>query len=108
MDHRTIQHKRGASFEMQVAWTEDGAPLSITGCVISSQARLPDGTLVANFEVKSRNDAAGVVVLAPTAEYPTAGWPLKTINIDVRMEQPDGGIVFTDTVVVQVVRQETQ
>lgn len=100
----TPEHKRGDSFSFQVAWARDGVPLPINGCTLASQARTSDGTLVADFVVAERNDVAGTAVFEPAEAYPTSGWPLKLVFIDVRLTRPDGVVETTETFQVQITR----
>ena len=103
----TINHKRGDTFEISCAWSGDSAPATLTGCTITSQVRTTTGALVAALEAVERDNVARTVTMRPAAEYPTTGWPLALVYLDVQLTLPDGTVQSTDTVQLQIIKDIT-
>ena len=85
----TITIKRGASFAPILTVRDtSGQPRSLSGLLISSQVRTPSGSH--ELEVVRLDDAAGRLQLRGA----TDDWQVGAATWDVRLEDPEGNVVF--------------
>lgn len=102
-----ITIKQGATFAPNITVTQSvgGPAQSLTGWVIDSHVRTARGSLVDTLDVEDRNDAAGTYTLrAPDG---TAAWPVDQLEWDIRYTKPDGDVLPTETIVLNVQKRVT-
>lgn len=93
-----IQFKQGASFAAQVEYSPaDGAPVDLTGAVVTSQIRTARG-LLANLDITISDDGMSFTAIAED----TSSWPAGVYaNWDIRVAFGDS-VVYTDTVTFSI------
>lgn len=102
-----ITHKRGATFEAGCLH-EDGGPVDLTSVTITSQVRTAGGRFVGDLAVTKGNQGTAPGTFTVRAEAAaTALWPLATLIWDIRY-QTAGGVAYTETAEILVVRQATE
>lgn len=105
-----ITHKRGDTFERTAtlySQDENGArtPIILTGCTIRAQMRYGD-TLVQNFTTSILNDLAGrYKIFASDTDAKTWGCTLNTMDIEFTF--PGNRVMSTETIHVQIEKDET-
>jgi hypothetical protein len=95
-------HKRGASFVLRLTMKESGSPVDLTGHVVQSMLYDRRRTFVYSLNVVVPVSTAGKFILsAPAAD--TATWPMGRLFGDVRITQPDGESVVSQSFEVEMV-----
>lgn len=107
-----VEHKKGATFYKSFAWLNyDGTPIDLTGYVLSSQARLPDDTLIQTFTIIIDDYTGGITVpyhhgYIYASKEDCEKWPVARLSFD--MEAVLEGIKQTsDTAYIRVKQDET-
>lgn len=101
--------KRGATFEAACTHRDAaGAAVNLTGWTLTSQVRTQGGRLVGDLTVTLADQVADPGSFTVRAEAAaTAAWPLDVLIWDIRFDAPTG-VVFTETVELEVLRQVTE
>lgn len=103
----TTDFKRGQTFDCAGQLLNDGQVMSFVGWSIAAQLRTSlRRELVPGLTVSFVDAATGMVQLA-AADEQTAGWPLGLLVLDIRLEDPAGQVVLSDTVTINVVERVT-
>lgn len=103
----TTDFKRGQTFAYAGQILNNGEVMDFTGWSISAQLRT-SGTrkLVQALSATFVDAATGVVSLSATAEE-TTDWPLQLLVMDVRLQDPGGNVVLSDTSTINIVERIT-
>lgn len=105
----SFTHKHGDSFRPQCTYTVNGVAASIAGVSIASQIRTYCEELVCSLEVYGRNDGAGTFSLRPTGlNSAETDWPVDTLYWDIQYTDANGLVRSTETITINVVRDETR
>lgn len=103
----TTDFKRGQTFNRAAQILNDGQAMDFTGWAIAAQLRTSlRGELVQGLAASFVDASTGAVLLAASAEQ-TAAWPLELLVLDVRLQDPAGQVVISDTVTINVVERVT-
>ena len=97
--------KRGDSFIVEAALTQNGEPQDLTGWSIRSQVRRGN-KLVAELAVEYVDRPTGVYRLS--APEGTAEWPVGTLRSDIEYTMPSGQIASTETFEFECVEDVTR
>lgn len=104
----TIALKRGDTLSVAAALAQDsGAPVDLTGYVVRSQVRTPQGALVAELSVVVTDAPLGAYTLAATAPE-TQLWPVGRHACDVQYTSAGGVVSSTATFPVVVSEDVTR
>lgn len=104
----SIKHKRGDTFRQHILeQNPDGSPVDISGWIIASQLRYPDGTLAATAVI-SILDAEGGSYEVLVPDSVTVGWELGGLYWDIQRTDTGGDVTSSDTVLVKVQEDITQ
>lgn len=98
--------KIGSTFAVVVLADLSGTPVDLTGWTGTCQVRTAAGVLVAAPAVAVNTPSTGYVTL--TVAGSTADWPAGTLELDVKLVQPDDSVLFTPTASFRAVAPETQ
>lgn len=105
----TLIHKHGDSFRAQCTYTVGGTSASIAGLNIASQIRNAAEVLVCSLEVYGRDDGAGTFSLRPSGlNSAETDWPVDTLYWDIQYTDANGLVRSTETITINVVRDETR
>lgn len=104
----SIKHKRGDTFRKQVLeQNPDGSAVDITGWIIASQLRTPEGTLAATAVI-SVLDAEGGSYEIWVPATTTAAWEIGLLYWDIQRTDMGGDVTSSDTLMVKVQEDITQ
>ena len=103
----TIQHKRGDTFDHLLLLPDSFADGFFVGWAVASQVRTTRGKLVADLAVSWADPAADTRVLQLLGADTTT-WPVGTLEFDVQFTRSDGVVRSTETVLLEVLRDQTQ
>jgi len=99
-----VDIKRGAALSLMLTFTDDnGVPVNLGACALSSQVRTTAHDLVATLPVTVTATAGVATVLVPD----TTQWPLGTLLCDVRLVT-NGLPVLSETFGIRVNGQVTR
>jgi hypothetical protein len=90
--------KAGSTFDVSgpIVLKDNGVQVAdLTGFVVTSEIRRPDGSLVAKLDA-SWLDATKCLVRLRATES-TRSWPEGIVNIDIVLVSPTGDVMPTDT-----------
>lgn len=103
----TTAFKRGQTFAYAGQVLDGGNVADFTGWLISSQLRTSGSRdLVQTLDASFVDAATGVVSLKATAAQ-TAAWPVELLVMDIRLQDPAGQVVISETVTINVVERVT-
>lgn len=103
----TTDFKRGQTFSYAGQVLNEGQVTDFTGWSISSQLRTCGRReLVQALTASFLDPSTGLVSLKATAEQTTV-WPLDLLMLDIRLQDPAGQVVISDTVMISVVERVT-
>lgn len=97
--------KRGDTFIVEAALTQNGEPQDLTGWSIRSQVRRGN-KLVAELAVEYADRPTGVYRLS--APEGTAEWPVDMLRSDIEYTMPSGQIASTETFEFECVEDVTR
>lgn len=97
--------KRGDTFTVEAALTNDGQPQSLTGWSIRSQVRRGN-KLVAELAVEYVDRAGGVYRLS--APEGTAEWPTSVLRSDIEYTMQNGDVASTETFEFECIEDVTR
>lgn len=101
--------KAGSTFDVSgpIVLKDNGVQITdLTGFVVTSEIRRPDGSLVATLDA-SWLDATKCLVRLRATES-TRNWPEGIVNIDIMLVSPTGESIATDTEQFKVERGVTR
>lgn len=99
--------KRGQTFAYAGQVKNNGAVMDFTGWSVSSQIRTNDSLRLVQVMSAAFTDAATGLVKLSAAAVDTAKWPIQTLLMDIRLEDPAGQVVISDTIEIAVVERIT-
>ncbi|WP_342049866.1 MULTISPECIES: hypothetical protein [unclassified Cupriavidus] len=103
----TTDFKRGQTFAYAGQVRNNGQTMDFTGWSISSQLRTAKSSyLVEDLSAAFVDAATGAVSLSATAAQ-TSLWPLQPLVLDIRLQDPAGQVVISETVTINVVERVT-
>lgn len=99
----TTDFKRGQTFAYAGQVRNDGQVMDFSGWAISSQLRTSGRReLVQALDASFLDPVTGLVSLKATAAQ-TAVWPLSLLVMDIRLQDPAGQVVISETLSINVV-----
>jgi hypothetical protein len=100
--------KRGDTFIVEAALTQDGEPQDLTGWSIRSQVRRGN-KLVADLAIELEYEANGAAYsYLLSAPEGTTEWPVGTLRSDIEYTMPSGQIASTETFEFECVEDVTR
>lgn len=103
----TTAFKRGQTFAYVGQVKNNGSAMSLAGWSVAAQLRTKYGmSLVQALAASVLDASSGLVRIAAQAEE-TARWPLQALLLDIRLADPVGQVVISNTIEVVVVEQIT-
>lgn len=109
MDDCHIQLKRGSSFSAAIRLTdENNDAKDLTGWSYSSDLKLKAGreTLI-SFSINDDDVSNGVLVLSAPPEETAVLPPNRSLELDLKLTDPNGKVHYTETVVVKIQKHIT-
>lgn len=104
---KSIQFKRGDTFERNCQLTENGTPIDITGWSIKSQIRDSSGVLIDDLDTSITDVATGLYKLSKPAAS-TALWEPGGHLFDIEFTTSAGSVMSTETVRINIETDITQ
>lgn len=97
----TLTLKQGSTLRLPCVFTQNGAPIDLTGWQVQSWVRAPSGAVLHVFAVQITDAPAGQYLLLAQPAV-TAKWPAPTVTFDVRYTAPGGDVYYTPSVSIGV------
>lgn len=99
--------KRGDTFEYTGPVTlADGSALDLTDWAVSATLQWNDGTTPVSLDCSITNPTGGVIKISKAAAT-TATWPIGTGVFDIKFVDPDGRVIRSPNVAVEVSERVT-
>jgi hypothetical protein len=98
-----IRIKRGASLNMTLQFSDDGAPWDVGHVALSAQVRAADGTFVAQLPLVKQSTLGLVTVVVPD----TSQWPVGRLRCDL-LAALEGENVYSETFAIMVAQSVTR
>jgi len=105
----TLDLKRGDTLilDCQALQASGGPAQSLAGWRVRSQVRSPQHGLLAELQAAVTDPAAGRFTLGAPPSL-TAAWPLGPARMDIEYTDPAGVVQSTETLIVNVIADETR
>jgi len=98
--------KRGQVLDIASIWVENGQPVDLTGCTLTSSLRDADDNLIEDLVVTLLNQTTNKGRFVTAID--STDWPLGRLKFDTRIEFLSGKVVNTPTVYIDVVEPPTR